>query len=552
MEPGSLALVLHAHLPFVRHPEYEGALEEHWLYEALTESYIPLLLVLDRLVEDGIDFRLAFSLTPTLVSMLGDPLLQSRYLRRLELLIELAEKEIARTSRRSESRRFHALARMYHRRFREVRDAFLHRYRRNLVHPFGRLQRLGKIEIVASAATHGYLPLLSASSSAVRAQIGVGLQAYEQAFGIRPRGFWLPECGFYPGVDAILRDHKVRYTFLETHGLTRARPRPIHGVYAPIYCPSGVAAFGRDPESSKQVWSSTEGYPGDPDYREFYRDVAYDREPAYVRSYIHPTGARIDTGIKYFRITGRHDRKEVYVPERAEQRAELHARDFAGKRAEQIRLLSDAMDRKPLIVAPYDAELFGHWWYEGPLWLDRFIRLLASGQTGLRLVTPSEYLNEYPSNQVAAPAASSWGYKGFHEVWLNGTNDWIYRHLHHAAGCLQSLAARHPQAAGLTRRALNQALRELLLAQASDWAFMMKSGAVTDYAVRRTKSHLLRLARLCDEIDRGAIDRSRLLVAESRNNIFPHIEYRQLLDGPLESGASNAGGESDRGDRSPM
>ena len=518
-EKGYLAVVLHAHLPYVRHPEYEHALEENWLYEAITETYIPLLLILEKLVDDGLDFRLTFSLTPTLVSMLLDPFLQSRYLRRLDGLIDLAAKEMARTKLQPE---FYPLALMYHGRFSEVRHAFVNRYQRNLVQAFKRLQELGKVEIIASAATHGYLPLLSVNPSAVRAQIRVGIEHYEHVFGRRPKGFWLPECGYYPGVVRLLRECGIRYTILETHGVTRADPRPKYGIYAPIHCPSGVAAFGRDPDSSKQVWSSTEGYPGDHDYREFHRDIAYDLDPDYLKPYIHPDGIRTDTGIKYHRVTRKtEEKKAVYVLEWAERKTQIHASDFINKRERQVEYLASTMDRKPIIVAPYDAELFGHWWFEGPSWLNHLVRKIALEQEKVRLITLSEYLEEYPVNQAATPTLSSWGHKGFNEVWLNGLNDWIYPQLHRAADWLEELARRHPRPEGPALRTLNQAGRELLLAQASDWAFMISSGTTAEYATRRLKTHLLRLHRLGRQIESNAFDEAWLSTIENQDNIFP-------------------------------
>jgi len=532
MEQGYLAIVLHAHLPFVRHPEYADALEEYWLYEAITDTYLPLLFVLDSLVEEEIDFRLTLSMTPTLASMLADPFLQSRYLHRLERLIELGEREVKRT--RSEPE-LNALARMYYQRLLEVHEAFVNRYHRNLVLAFKRLQELGLVEIIASAATHGYLPLLSVNTSAVRSQIRLGIEDYERAFGGRPKGFWLPECGYYPGVDEWLSEHGIHYTILETHGITRAETRPKYGVYTPICCPSGVAAFGRDPESSKQVWSSMDGYPGDYDYREFYRDIAYDLDLDYMRPYIHRDGIRMDTGFKYFRITGQNDHKEVYMPEWAERKAEIHAGNFMFNRRKQVEYLASVMNRKPVIVAPYDAELFGHWWFEGPRWLDCLIRKISVEQETIRLITLSEYLEEYPINEVVTPSASSWGYNGFHETWLNGKNDWIYRHLHQGALSMEELATNHPRAKGLKLRALKQAARELLVAQASDWAFMINTGAMAEYGTRRTKTHLSRLGRLKNQIEGRTIDERWLSLIEDQNNIFPWIDYRAFCDQGRES-----------------
>jgi 1,4-alpha-glucan branching enzyme len=522
MARGYLAIVLHAYLPYVRHPEYEDALEENWFYEAMTETYLPLLLVLENLVEDGIDFRLSVSLTPTLISMLADPFLQSRYLQRIERSVELADREISRTKSQPD---FHRLARMYHRRFLQIRDAFVNRYAQNPLLAFERLQQGGKLEIIASAATHGYLPLLFVNASAVRGQVHVGIDQYQQVFGRSPAGFWLPECGYYSGVDELLSAYGIRYTIVETHGVTRADPRPRYGVYAPIFCPSGLAVFGRDPESSKHVWSSIEGYPGDYDYREFYRDIGYDLDLEYIKPYIHRDGIRIDTGIKYYRITGKTDHKEVYVPEWAERKAGMHAADFIANRQRQIDYLAPLMNRRPVVVAPYDAELFGHWWFEGPDWLDHLIRRIATEQQSIRLITLSEYLEEHPVNQVAAPSACSWGHKGFNEVWLNCSNDWIYRHLHRGADVLQDLAARYPRAPALTRRALNQAARELLLAQASDWAFMINSGAMEQYGRARTNRHLCRFQKLTREISAGVIDDAWLSTVEDQDNIFPRINY---------------------------
>ena len=520
MTKGYLALVLHLHLPYVRHPEYDQALEENWLFEAITETYLPLLLLLDGLAQDDIDFRLTLSITPTLAAMLGDPFLRYRYGNRLENLIELAAKETVRTRGSG----FNGLAHFYHQRLLKLRDAYLNRYDRNLVQAFKHHQDLGRVEIVASAATHGYLPLLSAIPAAARAQVEIGVQEYQCLFNTRPRGFWLPECGFSPGVEEYLADQSIGYTILETHGITRAEPRPSYGVYAPVMCPAGVTAFGRDPESSRQVWSLVEGYPGDYDYREFYRDIAYELDRESLSPCIHPEGFRLDTGFKYYRITGKSEHKEIYVPARAERKAEVHAENFIASRTRQIEQFAGLMDRKPLVVAPYDAELFGHWWFEGPVWLDFLLRKLGTRQTILRLVTLSEYLEEYPVNEVASPSASSWGQSGSHETWLNESNDWIYPHLHQGAQIMARLAHKHTPAAGLTLRALLQAERELLLAQASDWAFMLHADKMGEYAAMRIKTHLAHFIRLKDAIENRQIDERWLAMIECRNNIFPQID----------------------------
>lgn len=520
---GSLALVLHSHLPFVRHPEYPEFLEEDWLFEAITETYIPLINIFERLLQDGVPFRITLSITPTLTAMLDDPLLQARYLGHLEKLIELAEKEIHRTRRRPE---FSALAGMYSERFKNARSVFADRYGRNILRAFRAFQDQGSVELITCAATHGFLPLMSVNPNAVRAQIEIGAREYARHFGRRPRGIWLPECGYTPGVDEHLAASGIRYFLVDSHGLLHATPRPKYGVYAPIYLRSRVAAFGRDIESSKQVWSAEEGYPGDFAYRDFYRDIGFDLDLDYVRPYIHHDGIRIPTGIKYYRITGKSADKEPYNRAWAMEKAAGHAGHFMFNRERQIESLRDTLGRKPIVVAPYDAELFGHWWFEGPEWIDFLIRKIAYDQKTFRLTTPGEYLLENPKNQVATPPMCSWGYKGYNEVWLEGGNDWVYRHLHKAADRMVELAQRYPSAFGLLERALNQAAREILLAQASDWAFIMKTGTAVSYAVKRTNDHLSRFTRLYEEILSNQINEPFLKEIEGKDNLFPEIDYR--------------------------
>ncbi len=522
MNKGYLCLMLHAHLPYVRHPEYDDFLEEDWFYEAMTETYIPLLQVFEGAVADGIDFRVTMSLTPSLISMMTDPLLQERYYRHISKLIELAGREVERTRWLPE---FHSLAHMYYHRLSETRDYFQNRKGRNLVEAFRTLQDQKVLEIVTCGATHGFLPLMDLSREAVRAQVRTACDHYEKHMGRRPRGIWLPECGYAPGIDEILRDEGLHFFFTESHGILHASPRPKYGVFAPIVTPSGVAAFGRDLESSKQVWSAEEGYPGDFEYREFYRDIGFDLEYDYIRPYIHPDGVRVNTGIKYYRITGNTAHKLPYDPHRAREKTAEHAGNFMFNREQQVEFLYEYMGKKPIIVAPYDAELFGHWWYEGPEWINMLIRKIACDQETVRLITPSEYLSGNRTLQVSTPSMSSWGYKGYAEVWLEGSNDWIYRHLHKAADRMTAMANRFRSTNGAYRRALNQMARELLLAQSSDWAFIMKTGTMVDYAVKRTKEHLIRFSRLYRELNHGTIDENNLATLEWQDNIFPDINY---------------------------
>ncbi|MDI6745140.1 MAG: DUF1957 domain-containing protein [Thermodesulfovibrionales bacterium] len=527
MHKGYLILVLHAHLPYIRHPEHEYFLEENWLYEAITESYIPLIDVFGRLLNDNIDFRITLSLSPTLVEMFSDSLLRGRYLRYINNLIELSEKEILRT--RGDIS-LEPLSRMYNGRFKRIRFLYEESCKKDLTAAFKKLEETGKIEIITTAATHAYLPVLSIYPQAVRAQIRVAKENHIKNFGKAPAGIWLPECGYYDGADRLLAEAGVKFFFMDTHGILNGMPTPRYGVYKPVSCPSGVIAFGRDIESSKQVWSSIEGYPGDFAYRDFYRDAGFDLPMDYVKPHIHPDGIRTYTGIKYYRITGKTEEKMPYVRGHALANAEEHAENFMLSKKRQIDFLNSSCGFKPIITAPYDAELFGHWWFEGPDWLDLLMRKIARTQAVFRTITPSEYLNERNELQGVEPSMSSWGYKGYNEVWLNSTNSWIYRHLHMASEKMTELANMFPESGGLLKRALNQAAREVLLSQHSDWAFIIKTGAAAEYASSRFAEHIERFNKLYAAIKKGDIDEERLFEIENKDNLFPDIDYRVYSD----------------------
>ncbi len=516
---GYLSIILHAHLPFVRHPEHAKFLEESWLFEAITETYLPLLQVMNGWQRDDMDARLTMTLSPTLCAMLRDPLLQERYARHLDELIALADKELSRTLWEPP---FQELAKMYHTRLTEAR-AFYQQLGGDLISKFRRLQDFGLLEIITTGATHGLLPLMANHPPSVRAQILIARDQYRECFGCDPRGIWLPECAYFDGVEAYLQEANIRWFIVDSHGLLHAHPRPRYGVFAPVFTPNGIAAFGRDMESSRQVWSRTEGYPGDARYRDFYRDIGFDLDFDYVKPHLPSPENRGFTGIKYYRITGGDAPKQPYQPAAAAEAVDAHATHFLKSRVEQIQELGAILDRPPLVISPYDAELFGHWWYEGPEFLDLLVRKAYHDQKSFELITPEQYLRRHPTNQIATPAASSWGEEGYYRVWLNEKNEWIYRHLQVAQERMSELVKRFSKPAALQDRALKQAARELLLAQASDWPFILRTNTSPDYARKRVKAHLLRFNGLYHQLITGKFDEKWLAEIEARDNLFPNI-----------------------------
>lgn len=519
--PGSVALVLHAHLPFVRHREHESFHEEKWLFEAISESYVPLLQMMQRLLRRGIRFQITFSVSPTLCAMLSDPLLRDRYLRHLDRLGGLLEREC---DRNQADKKLFALSQFYRNFFAETRRTFAEEWNCDLLGIFRQLRGTGAVEITASAATHAILPILQQSPGAAHAQIAIGCDQFRETFGGEPFGFWLPECAYSTGIANFLQRENIRWFIVDAHALEQALPLARRGSFAPCFTKAGPAAFARSVHASRQVWSADQGYPGDPAYRDFYRDVGFDLSFEELA----PFSKGSFTGIKYHRVTGRDvPRKEIYDRSAAEETARKHAWHFVERCIAELESLQ-ADEWNPILVVPFDAELFGHWWFEGSLFLEHVI--LAAAESRLRLTTPTEFLEQNPTQQIIEPAASSWGDRGFLDVWLDEKCGWIYPLLFTATIRMSTLArSRSRRATTDDERVLRQLARELLLAQSSDWAFLIRNATAKDYATKRVSDHLSRFAKLAEQFERSKVDGDFLAQCEAQDNLFPNVDWRRFL-----------------------
>ncbi len=485
-----VAFVLHAHLPYVRHPEHARSIEERWLFEATWECYLRLIAVLERAPSPE-EPLLTLSVSPTLLEMFADRELRRRFTDHIARISGLADR--VRASGRFEG---HEKAIDHYRSsLRTTRELYA-RHSGDLTRAFVSLAESGHIELATTTATHAYLPGLKTGAT-VRAQLRLGRRVFEQHTRRAPSGLWLPECAYDPRLGADIALCGAKYTVLDTHGLDLARPRPPFDVYAPILAHSGVAFFGREPNATRAIWSREEGYPGHPVYREFYRDVGFDADDETLADEKGPAGTRLMTGLKLHAITGAEP-KRAYDPTLATAQAKEHAREFVTGVTERLAKAKAAGVSAPIVVAPFDAELFGHWWYEGPDFLGEVLGLLSAPEEMARPISLSRYLERFPEIRVAEPAASSWGEGGFGSVWTHSETARLWRHVHHAEVRVLEVDAvvRDTLASEKRRRARIQAIRELLLLESSDWAFMLRQGDMSEYANMRVRLHASRIERL--------------------------------------------------------
>ena len=522
MNKCKLNFIFNAHLPFVRHPEYPRFLEEDWFFEAINESYIPLLRMMNRLKEDKVSFKLTFSLSPTLCAMLDDELLKKRFEAFLNLHIALGHKEVERLQGDKDLLK---LANMYLKNLQDNLDYYLNTCNRDILGAFNVLSNEGYIELVTTCATHAYLPIYKDYPVASNAQIEVGVSSHSKRFDSMPHGFWLPDCGFYPGLENLLVRNNIQWVSVASQALVLSDTVPKEGNYKPVCCENGLYCFPRDYNLTSLVWSSSEGYPGDPNYREFYRDIGYDLPMSYIGPYVHEPEVRVFTGYKYYAVTGQTSEKNVYDPEKASNIALAHGKNFiyhVNSRS-QAALKSNIKD--PVFTVSFDAELFGHWWYEGVMWLENVIRLSASSST-IELSTPGSYINEEPDCQIMTPAFSSWGEGGYSHVWADSsTNAKYLRHIFKALEHMEELAIRFPNQKSLKQRFITQASREVLLLMASDWPYIMYNHSSEEYAKCRLEGHLKNFNLVYDNMCKNAVNTEWLVTAEKRNNLFPNLDY---------------------------
>jgi 1,4-alpha-glucan branching enzyme len=518
----AISLVFEAHLPFIREYNREDDLsqagEEGRFFEYMTETFLPLLEVLDRLKNDHIPCQLALVISPVLCHMLNDEHLINKYINYIDKQIEFGQHELKRTENNVE---LNKLAQSYYNEIVDKKIAFTQKYGKNILKALDNYRRRGKLEILASCATHAFLPFISHNPESIQAQMEIPVSNYRKYFNSSPQGFWLPDLGWTPAIEPYLRAYNFSYTIVESHGLLFGNPLPNKGSFYPVKTPDGTFIFGRDYYTLQE----TEKFSADEVYRNNDRDAGYELPPETVAQFLSSEGERHKTGYKYW--TNGEKGNTIYNPQTASDKVTQHARIFLENNIARLEKASNQMKEAPLCLYAQNADNFGRFWYEGPQFIEALFRL-ACGYRDFKFITPSEYIfkQDLASIQVVAPEFSSCGNNGYAEPWLDVSNDWIYRHLTRSMERMTELAERFPDDTGLKERALNQAAREILIAQASDWPFMLYKQDSTEYAHNQVENALRNFTTIYEALGSNHISTEWLTTLERRHNIFPNINYR--------------------------
>jgi 1,4-alpha-glucan branching enzyme len=564
---GFLAITLHAHLPYVvNHGTWPHGME--WLHEAAAETYLPLLRMLANLERDAVPANFNINLSPVLLEQLAHPFFVAEFPKYVTRKIVAAREDEAYFIQSGDAH-LAETARFWRRFFEITLDDF-NALGGDIIRGFRHFNDAGLIEIITCGATHGYLPLLGTDES-VRAQVRTAVSTHLRHLGRQPRGIWAPECGYRPagfwdypvpdagetepapgferiGVEQALSESDLDYFFVDTHlveesyrfpspygpanssvprdpQIERMTQRPQRSVYQPYYVDGpydkrfATSVFPRDPQTGLQVWSGDTGYPGDRNYLDFHKK----RFPGGHR-YWQVTGHNIDIGDKL-----------PYWPQEAAERAREHAGHFVQLVCETLEPSSkDPLNRQapPVLCSPFDAELFGHWWFEGPLWLEAVCRTLHERDSDIETIACSQYLDRYPRAAFIAMPEGSWGVEGKHQVWLNPDTSWTYTHIYPAERYTREVCTQGRwRDSGLGTRIVQQLCRELLLLESSDWQFLITTGAARDYAEMRFLTHndqFLELKSTWQAFEATGVlsehQAARLAEIERRDSIFPDVD----------------------------
>ncbi len=527
---GAFTFVLHCHLPPTPISNFWQG--EITLLTTITETVLPLLQKLSNLRNHNIDFKLTLGLTPIAADYLASTTVLEHLGQYLDAQIMAAASD--RSNFADHNPHLHYLADWYHTYYTQLKTTFTEQFSRNLIGILCDLQNAGYVELATSAATYGYLPLLS-DTRAINAQLQTAVVCHTRHFGKPPSAIWLPECGYYPGIETLLERYNFRVFFVETHALVGGQPvgvasgdvigdfsaikarfadptaeaNPKHDVSTfPAYHAgdSLVAVIGRNNRTGQQVWSANWGYPGDFDYREHNKNAG-------------------TSGLKYWRVTGAKTdlaHKDYYHPEWAEYKVEQHAEHFGHLVGDLLRNYHNETGKFGLIASFYPAALFGQRWFEGVAWLGRVLELLGSSPH-VKLTTTSEYVESHPPQHSVPLSESSWGTGGQHFIWQNHATQWLWDALETAQTRFQTQINEFQQADTKTIIILNQAARELLLMQSSDWPRMITMQQIA--GIDRFVQHWTQFNRLLDSLEAAQPDVVYAQQTFERNPVFQEIDF---------------------------
>ncbi|MDO5295820.1 MAG: DUF1957 domain-containing protein [bacterium] len=520
VSPGYLCFFINAHLPYMAPLTANTVYQDNWLCNTLFNSYLPILELFDRLAEEGIPYCVNLSISPVVMEMIASPAMAERFSQYLQMRWDNAQQELGKMGHSSPLR---PLAQHFADEIQHRIELFRERYQGRVLATINRLVHCGHLELLAASATGAYLPLLGSSPSLAWGQIKVGCQSYTKYFSSPPRGFWSFDGGYTPEISELLYSAGIRYTLAPALCVLGGVPRPQAATFRPIVAPDGLIVFGEDIETKLDILHSRTGFINNPEY--LRTETPAPIPDAASKSAKPPVQSHIYSQSYYSRArSGEH--QQIYNFQQAMASAKLQAQTFIENRCRQTQWVAQKLGTPAVITLALPAEMFGQSWYEGIIWLEEVLRLLAQPDIPLQSSHFSSLCHLEPLQQCT-PNSGSANAGSFSANWLNERSSWIYKHNYLAGQRLLKMAKIGHQRDDFKRRLINQAARELMLAQSSDWPTLLSNDLDSKAARKEVRRHLAAFHKLFDDFREGRADEAGLRKLEERCPIFPDLSYEE-------------------------
>lgn len=536
MPQKKLVLLLNANQEYIRHLQEEDvkkyAPEINRLFEAVTDTYMPLLWMFEKLEEDMIPFRIQMVLPPVLCTLLEDTVVQAQYVEWLTRAELFCTKEVKRVSK---NKKVQDLAQKRLEHIQKCRADFTERYGMRLVPQFAEHQKNGSLEIMATTGTSLFMPFYKEMKEILSAQVETGLLAYKHFFGEIPDGFWLPDLGYAEGVESIVRAYGINYTVLDPRSTMLAKELPEDGIFYPCRFYNSLAAFTAKKIADKVLFDEDDGYAVNPVYRNENRDAAFDLPAKDIVPFIDNGTSRYASGCKYFNKSDDsqddysvipENESEIYNPEEALAQVQKDAEDFITRMNEELDAASKVAVNTDFVSETVVINLddLRHNWSEGILWIDSLFRMADKADFEF---TSCRYLlkNQYNLQKITPYYASNLG-AGYGENLLSNKNSWMMRYVMKASERMVDLADRFPTDTGLKARLLDLAAKELMIAQDSGWAKMLDEDISPEYVKKVFTESIHAFTMVFDSLGSNTVSTEWLTNLEAEHPLFPWMNYR--------------------------
>lgn len=521
MSENKLLLILTARQGYLRSGDADFSVKSEGFFQAMTQSYIPLLNMARSLEADGVPFKIGLVLTPPLCEMLFDPLLQSQYEVYLSRLERLGEAELSRCSGSAE---YSQAARCFDQ-IQRTKVDFVQVYGRNLLQEVRRLEKEGFVELIPTAATYAYLPHYADFPEAVNAQVETGIYSNRHFFADTGEGFWLPFLGYPKDIDQTLRSYGASYTVVDARTVLFSEDCPQEGIFYPVRSKHSLVLFAKDPDTPDDIRGEG-GYCHAASYLCAQRDIGFDLSREDLAGFLQEGEARAATGFSYWSCESTGDTLVPYDKEAADRQVQIDARSFVEAKAKKLYQARELMEGEtPVLTCVIPLELLGQVWREGIEWLECVFRY-AHTSGGFVFEHCKSLLEKQFSLQKIEPYPCSSNGLGYGEDLLDESNSWMMRYTRKATKRMIDLAQRLPSETSLKERLLNTAARQVLLAQSGEWARMLHDGKLPDRVKEIFREEILSFTRVFDSLASNVVSMEWLIECEKRNAIFPWLNYR--------------------------